>query len=129
MCLNPAGPPSRAGRAMARPAGLEPATYGFEVRRSIQLSYGRTNEKYNGKAPRKGRAGPVIAYWPVTVITRLVSPQADATRLLARLTDEIRQMYAVRVYERAGYRRTPPYGVYVNWVGSLCFSKNLVPTS
>ena len=32
---------------LARPAGLEPATYGFEVRRYIQLSYGRTETNDN----------------------------------------------------------------------------------
>src|SRR5262245_34790151 len=30
---------------LVRPEGLEPPTYGFEARRSIQLSYGRTAVK------------------------------------------------------------------------------------
>ena len=32
-------------RRLVRPAGLEPAAYWFEASRSIQLSYGRTDQK------------------------------------------------------------------------------------
>jgi hypothetical protein len=49
--------------------------------------------------------------------------------LVMRLETGDRQPNAVRVYERVRYRRSAPYGVYVNSVGSLCFIKDLATPS
>jgi GNAT superfamily N-acetyltransferase len=44
----------------------------------------------------------------------------------ARLETGDRQPEAIGLYEGAGYRRIPPYGIYVGSERSVCFEKQLV---
>lgn len=44
-----------------------------------------------------------------------------------RLETGIHQQTAIRMYERAGFRRIASFGPYVNSPLSLCFEKTLVP--
>jgi hypothetical protein len=68
--------------AMARPAGLEPATYGFEVRRSIQLSYGRTKRHHIIRHPsaRSDRSG-------ASLVTRRAAMAPAARAVVSRAAD------------------------------------------
>ncbi len=55
---------------------------------------------------------------------------ADYTRAqgitLLRLETGIHQHAAIRMYERAGFERIPPFGTYTNDPLSVCFEKRLV---
>jgi ribosomal protein S18 acetylase RimI-like enzyme len=60
----------------------------------------------------------------------LAELEARAVRMgyaVARLETGTRQPEAIALYERAGYRRIPKYGIYVGNPLSVCFEKDLSP--
>jgi GNAT superfamily N-acetyltransferase len=59
------------------------------------------------------------------VLAELEERARRAGHALARLETGIRQPEAIRLYESAGYRRIPNYGIYADNPDSVCFEKSL----
>jgi GNAT superfamily N-acetyltransferase len=60
-----------------------------------------------------------------TLLAALEREASDAGLPCVRLETGCRQPEAIALYERAGYRRIPPYGPFVDDPDSVCFEKTL----
>lgn len=60
------------------------------------------------------------------ILTELERLARESGYTIARLETADRQPEAIGLYERAGYRRIPNFGVYVGSERSVCFEKHLV---
>jgi GNAT superfamily N-acetyltransferase len=63
------------------------------------------------------------------VLARLELLASAAGYKVARLETANRQPEAIRLYERAGYRRIPNFGIYTDSPRSICFERRLAEGS
>jgi putative acetyltransferase len=61
-----------------------------------------------------------------SILARLEDLARDACYETVRLETGSLQPEALRLYERAGYRRIAPYGIYASDPSSVCFEKALI---
>ena len=62
------------------------------------------------------------------ILQELEQTAVELGLVAIRLETGVRQPDAIRLYERAGYRRIPCYGVYRQNPTSICFEKQLSPS-
>jgi hypothetical protein len=101
----------RKARSVARPEGLEPSTYGLEVRCSIQLSYGRP-------APRRTRDTRALPL-QTSHIPNAAAPNPE--QLLSASGPSATGSEAKYGPESNRYTSYIPYHITCNW-RSGCFS-------
>jgi GNAT superfamily N-acetyltransferase len=100
-------------------AYLEGAAAGCGAIRPYDAESAELKRMYTAQAFRgRGVAAAILAALEVK------ASEFGFRRMILETGD--RQANAERVYERAGYVRIPPYGIYVDWTDSRCYARQLV---